>query len=63
MSLLQKGPKYNLHSKPKTWKQNLALEAETAILHLPLHRPQGLREIEGRAHEHPAKEQKPPTRT
>ena len=35
MALLQKGPKYNLHSKPKNRIQNLALEAETAISHLP----------------------------
>jgi acetyl/propionyl-CoA carboxylase alpha subunit len=31
MAMLQKGLKYNLHSKPKNWLQNLALEAETAI--------------------------------
>jgi predicted metal-dependent RNase len=35
MALLQKGPKYNLHDKPKDWIQNLALEAKTAISHLP----------------------------
>ena len=35
MALLQKGPKYNIHDKPKDWIQNLALEAETAISHLP----------------------------
>jgi hypothetical protein len=35
MSLMQKGPKYNLHDKPKNWIQNLALETETAISHLP----------------------------
>jgi len=34
LALLQKGPKYNLHNKPKNWIQNLALEAETAIAHL-----------------------------
>jgi len=34
-ALLQKGLKYNLHSKPKNWIQNLALEAETAITLLP----------------------------
>jgi len=38
MALQQKDPKYNLHSKPKNWFQNLALEAETAISHL--HPPQ-----------------------
>ena len=35
MALLQKGPKYNLHHKPKNQIQNLALEAETAVSHLP----------------------------
>jgi hypothetical protein len=35
MALLQKGPKYNLHTKNRDWIQNLALEAETAISHLP----------------------------
>ena len=34
-TLLQKGLKYNLHSKPRKWIQNLALEAETAITRLP----------------------------
>ena len=31
MTLLQKGLKYNLHTKRENWIQNLALEAETAI--------------------------------
>lgn len=31
MALLQKGLKYNLHSKQKNWLRNLALEAEIAI--------------------------------
>jgi hypothetical protein len=35
MTLLQKGPRYNLHSKKDNWIQNLALEAETAISQLP----------------------------
>jgi hypothetical protein len=35
LNLLHKGLKYNLHTKPKDWVQNLALEAETAITHLP----------------------------
>ena len=35
LSLLQKGPKYNLHTKRQNWIQNLALEAETAISQLP----------------------------
>jgi len=34
-TLLQKGLKYNTHAKGKNWIQNLALEAETAISHLP----------------------------
>ena len=34
-ALIQKGLKYNLHSKPKNWIHNLALEAETAISLLP----------------------------
>jgi hypothetical protein len=34
-TLLQKGPKYNLHNKPKNWLRNLALETETAISHRP----------------------------
>jgi len=35
MTILQKGPKYNTHNKPKDWLQTLALEAETAITLLP----------------------------
>jgi hypothetical protein len=34
-TFLQKGLKYNLHTKKKNWIQNLALEAETAISQLP----------------------------
>jgi hypothetical protein len=34
-ALPQKGPKYNVHSKKKNWIQNLALEAEMAIIQLP----------------------------
>ena len=34
-ALLKKDLKYNLHSKPRNWIQNLALEAETAITQLP----------------------------
>jgi hypothetical protein len=30
-----KGLKYNLHSKPKTWIKTLAMEADTAIRTLP----------------------------
>ena len=36
MTLLQKGLKYNLHTKQKNWIQDLALEAETAIQKLPI---------------------------
>jgi hypothetical protein len=35
MTLLQKGLKYNLHMKHRNWLKNLALEAETAVSHLP----------------------------
>jgi hypothetical protein len=34
--LLEKGLKYNLHTKKKNWLVNLALEAETAITQLPI---------------------------
>ena len=33
--LLQKGLKYNIHSKPKNWINTLAIEAEAAITLLP----------------------------
>jgi len=36
MTLLQKGLKYNLHTKCRDWLKNLALEAETAVSHLPI---------------------------
>jgi len=35
ITLLQKGPKYNLHNKKRNWLSTLALEAETAINSLP----------------------------
>ena len=35
MALLQKGLKYNLHTKQVNWLRNLALEAEMAISQLP----------------------------
>jgi len=35
MGLLQKGLKYNIHTKKKNWIQTLVLEAETAITQLP----------------------------
>ena len=35
ISLLEKGPKYNLHSRKNNWLTTLALEAETAITSLP----------------------------
>ena len=36
LALLNKGMKYNLHYKQKQWITTFALEAETAISHLPL---------------------------
>jgi hypothetical protein len=35
MTLLQKGLKYNLHTKRHNWLENLVLEAETAVSKLP----------------------------
>ena len=35
MTLLQKGPKYNINPKKDNWIQNLVLEAETAISNPP----------------------------
>ena len=35
LALLQKGPKYNLHTKKKEWIQKLTLETKTAISQLP----------------------------
>jgi hypothetical protein len=35
LEFLNKGLKYNLHKKPKTWIKTLALEADTAIRSLP----------------------------
>jgi len=35
ITILEKGPKYNIHSKLKNWLRTLALEAETAISHVP----------------------------
>jgi hypothetical protein len=45
MSLLQKGPKYNLHTKGHNWIQNLALEVETAITNLPTKERESYRRI------------------
>jgi len=53
MSLLQKGPKYNIHAKKKKWIQNLALEAETAIIKLPTGE-KSIQENSGRPHTHTA---------
>ena len=36
LSLLNKGPKYNLHKKDRHWLTNLALEAEIATNMLPM---------------------------
>jgi hypothetical protein len=35
LELLNKGLKYSVHKKPKTWIKTLALEADTAIRSLP----------------------------
>ena len=35
INLLEKDPKYNLHSRKHNWLTTLALEAETAITFLP----------------------------
>jgi hypothetical protein len=35
-NLLEKGHKYDLHTKKKNWLLNLALEAETAITPFPI---------------------------
>ena len=35
LNLLEKGPKYNIHSHKRNWLTTLALEAETSITHLP----------------------------
>jgi len=35
LALLEKGLKYNIHSKKKNWIKYLALEAETATTQLP----------------------------
>ena len=45
MSLLQKGPKYNIHAKEGNWIQNLGLETETAIAHLPTNEREAYRKI------------------
>jgi hypothetical protein len=43
LTFLNKGLKYNLNYKPKNWIKNLALEAETAITHLPYTEQEGMR--------------------
>ena len=50
MSLLQKGPKYNLHTKNRNWIQNLALKAETAITQLPTNEREAYRKISSGPH-------------
>jgi hypothetical protein len=45
MSLLQKGPKYNIHAKRRNWIQSLALEAETSITQLPNNERDAYRKI------------------
>ena len=60
MTLLQKGPKYNPHTKKKDCIQNLALETETAISKLPPFRTRRILKTSSRAHQHPPAEQQPP---
>jgi hypothetical protein len=43
LSLLNKGPKYNLHSKRKNWLHTLAFETDAAISHLPTNEQEGMR--------------------
>jgi hypothetical protein len=43
LTLLNNGLKYNLNYKPKNWIKNVALEAETAIMHLPYNEQEGMR--------------------
>ena len=43
MTLLNKGPKYNLSHKKRNWLRNLAFEAENAITLLPTHEQDYLR--------------------
>ena len=43
MELLNKGLKYNLGHKKKSWISNLALEAENAIMSLPTSEQEGIR--------------------
>jgi hypothetical protein len=45
MSLLQKGPKYNIHGKPRNWIQNMGLEADTTISQLPTNERETYRKI------------------
>jgi hypothetical protein len=35
LKLLEKGPKYNIHNHKENWVTTLALEAETAMTHVP----------------------------
>jgi hypothetical protein len=43
LTLLNKVPKYNLHSKCKNWLHTLAFEADAAISHLPTNEQEGMR--------------------
>ena len=63
MTLLEKGPKYILHSKPKDWIRNLALEAETTITKLPPHRPRSQQKIYSWTYKYPDKGKQSPTHT
>jgi hypothetical protein len=49
IQLLSKGPKYNLHFKPKHWLKTLALEVETAISYTEEHEQNYLRHAVSKA--------------
>ena len=63
MTLLEKGPKHNLHSRPTYWIRNLALEAETAIMQLPPTDREVLQETDSRTYQYPDKENNPNAHT
>jgi hypothetical protein len=44
LSLLNKGPRYNLHHTPDNWIRSLAWEAETPASHLPIPQQEYMRQ-------------------
>jgi hypothetical protein len=59
MSLMLKGPKYNLHNKPKNWIQN-STGNRNRHLPPPTYRQRRLQKTSRRTHKHSSKEQQPP---